>query len=85
MLTSTQPRTPEASSQLGDDIFKRLIEPSLGPNDIGKFVAIAIDSGDYEVDQDDFPAIRRLATRCPGAHIWLVRAGTQSAARTGLR
>jgi hypothetical protein len=41
----------------------------------GKFVAVDIHSGDYEIDADDYQATGRLMARLPAARIWLLRAG----------
>ena len=71
--------SPEQLAQLGDEVFDRQVRPRLGPDDIGKFVALDIESGDYEVDDDDYAAVIRLRTRIPGAEIWLARAGFPTA------
>ncbi|MGL4461138.1 MAG: hypothetical protein ACRDD1_10840 [Planctomycetia bacterium] len=59
----------------GQEAFDRLVKPKLRPEDDGKFVAVDIDSGDYEIDADDYQATGRLMERVPGARIWLLRAG----------
>src|SRR5438105_3277073 len=41
---------------LGGAIFDQRVRPSLRPDDNGKFVAIDVDSGDYEIDADDYAA-----------------------------
>ena len=41
----------------------------------GKFVAIDVETGDYEMDEDDYAAVTRLRSRKPEADIWLMRAG----------
>lgn len=37
----------------------------------GKYVAIDIETGDYEMDTDELAASDRLVARLPGAQIWL--------------
>jgi hypothetical protein len=59
----------------GQETFDRVVKPKLRPEDDGKFVAVDIDSGDYEIDADDYQATHRLLARLPGARIWLLRAG----------
>lgn len=44
----------------------------------GKFAAIDIETGAYEVDADD-----RLRARVPEAQIWMVRIGSRSVHRFG--
>ena len=59
----------------GEDAFDRFVKPNLRPEDDGKFVAVDIQSGSYEIDADDYQATGRLMARLPGARIWLLRAG----------
>ena len=61
----TSKRTPEKLADLGRDLFDRRVRPALRPEDDGKFVAIDVDSGDYELDEDDYTAIMRLRSRQP--------------------
>ena len=70
-------------ARLGTDIFHRQIEPTLRPENDGKFVAIDVDVGDYEIDEDDYTAVMRLRARNPGAEVWLARAGFPTTCRIG--
>ena len=53
------------------------------PEDDGKLVAIDIESGAYEVDEDELTAFDRLRARVPQAQIWLVRVGSRYVHRFG--
>ena len=68
-------RTPEELARLGGQIFDQQVQPALKPTDNGKFVAIDVDVGDYEIDEDDYTAVLRLKSRSPDAEVWLARAG----------
>ena len=62
----TTKRTNDERARLGGDIFDRQVRPALRPEDEGKFVAIDVDTGDYETDEDDYSAIalrKRQQTR----------------------
>jgi hypothetical protein len=59
----------------GQEAFDRFVKPNLRPGDDGKFVAVDILSGSYEIDSDDNQATGRLMARLPGARIWLLRVG----------
>ncbi len=69
----------------GQDLYDRLIKPALKPEDDGKFLAIDAESGDYELDCDDFQATERLLQRRRDAQIWLMRAGRAAAYHIGGR
>lgn len=74
-------RTPEEVARLGAQVYERQVRPALAPDDDGKFVAVDLATGDYELDTDDYAAVIRLRTRRPGADIWLGRVGQPAAYR----
>jgi hypothetical protein len=76
-------RTPEELARLGAEVFDRRVRPMLRPDDDGKFVAIDVGTGDFEIDDDDYAAIVRLRARSPQADIWLGRVGAPAAYRMG--
>jgi hypothetical protein len=79
-VPATEPtRTPEELARLASEVFNRRVRPALRPEDDGKFVAIDIGTGDYEIDQDDYTAVSRLRARRPAAEVWLERAGQPTA------
>ena len=81
-MPATEPRrNPEELARLGAEVFDRQVRPALRPEDDGKFVAIDIGTGDYELDEDDYAAVTRLRARCPSAEIWLGRIGQPAAYR----
>jgi hypothetical protein len=84
MSTIKPSRTLDEVAILGKEIFDRQIQPKLQPKDDGKFVAIDVGSGDYEIDQDDYRAVARLRSRKPDAEVWLMRAGYPAAYRMGI-
>jgi hypothetical protein len=68
-------------SRRGQDAFERIVKPHLRPEDDGKFVAIDIATGSYEIDPDDYQATERLLARTPDARVWLLRAGSETTYR----
>jgi hypothetical protein len=83
-MNDAQPRRSlEEIDRLGTEVFDRRIRPALRPEDDGKFIAIDVDSGDYEIDEDDYTAITRLEARKPAAEVWLMRAGFPATCRMG--
>jgi hypothetical protein len=63
----------------GEDLYARLVKPKLRPEDDGKFVAVDINTGEFEIDEDDCAAMMRLTDRLPAAQIWMERAGSPTA------
>jgi hypothetical protein len=70
-------------AQRGDAIYRDIIRPQLKAEDDGKFAAVDIDSGKYEVDPNEIAACDRLRARLPEAQIWLVRIGSAYVHRFG--
>ena len=81
-MPATEPRrTPEELARLGSEVFERRVRPMLRPEDDGKFIALDVQTGDYEVDEDDYAAVSRLRARNPAAEAWLSRVGQPAAYR----
>jgi|SRR5579871_6916519 len=64
-----------------EDVYERLVRPVLRPEDDGKFVVVAFEADDFEIDADEYAAFRRLRDRRPGARLWLMRTGPEPAYR----
>jgi hypothetical protein len=75
--------SPEELARLGAEVFDRRVRPFLRPEDDGKFVAVDVVSGAYEIDSDDYAAVTRLRARVPAADVWLARAGSPATCRIG--
>ena len=74
--------SPEEFARLGDEIYQRDIRPRIAA-DSRTFVAIDVETGDYEIDGDELTAIDRLMARRPSAAVWLRRVGSRYAHRFG--
>jgi hypothetical protein len=75
----------EEFARRGDEVYATQVRPHLKASDEGKFAAIDIESGAYEVDADELKAVHRLRARLPEAQIWMVRVGYRSVHRIGSR
>jgi hypothetical protein len=83
-MTTRGPRhSKEEFARRGRQIYDRVVRPALRPEDAGKFVAIDIESGEYEMDVDDRAAVNRLWTRLGDPQPWLMRVGEPGAYRLG--
>ncbi len=69
--------------RLGDSIFHQLIEKQTLPSDIGKFAAIDIDQGTFEIDRNSFQATSRLKQKNPLARVWVWKIGSETSCRVG--
>ena len=79
-----QPRySNEEFARRGDAIYKSELRPILEKGNEGKFVAIDIETGAYEVDGDELVASDRLLAQVPNAQIWLRRIGSRYARHLG--
>jgi len=79
-MPDTEPRRSlEEIARRGAEAYDRHVRPALRPEDDNKFVAIDIDTGDYELDADDYAAVTRLRRRRPSAEVRLERVGQPAA------
>ena len=85
-MASTKPRySKEEFARRGDAIYEKDILPKLATKDVGKFLAIDIETGAYEIAADELKAGNKLRARLPEAQIWMVRIGFASARSFGGR
>ncbi len=77
--TETALRNRDEICELGQEILRLRIEPTLTAADLGKFVAIDVGSGEFEIDEEDYTALHRLKDRIPSVNIYLGRAGYDAA------
>jgi hypothetical protein len=85
-MAAAQPRySKEEFARRGDALYLKKIRRQLKAADVGKFVAIDIETGEYEVDADELKACRKLRKRIPDAQIWMVRVGYRYVHRFGGR
>lgn len=80
-MTATRDAELVEEERLAKGVYDRLVRSNLRPEDENKYVAVAFDVDDYEIDSDDYAAIDRLLARHPATRIWLTRAGWQAAYR----
>jgi hypothetical protein len=85
MSLSEKTRNLEEIGRLGTDLIERCIlsYPPRGSAD--KFIAVDVESGEYEVDENEIAAICRLRARIPGAEVYLGGTGDLAMDRLGFR
>jgi hypothetical protein len=85
MGTTKRRYSKDEFARRGDTIYETDIRRQLKAEDEGKFAAIDIENGMYEVDADELEACHRLRARNPDAQIWMVRVGYRAVHRFGGR
>jgi hypothetical protein len=72
-MASTKRRySKEEFARRGDALVESKVRPHLTAADQDKFVAIDIETGEYELDKNEMKATDRLRKRLPEPQIWLV-------------
>ena len=66
---------PKDAAAIGRAIYNEKIRDTLGPEYLGKIVAIDVHSGDYEIADKGIDATMGLLVRQPNAFIWRERVG----------
>lgn len=64
--------------ELGEDILHRVVEPNASPEQDGLFLAINVDTEEYEIAGKLNDAIARQLARDPDCYLWLARIGRPS-------
>jgi hypothetical protein len=86
IVGSTKRRySKEEFARRGDALYENEIRPHLKDDDKGKFLAIDIETGAYELDTDEMEVCDRLRARIPDAQIWMMRVGYRAAHSFGGR
>lgn len=76
-------RSLEEIGCLANDVYHRVIEPQLKPEDHGKFLVMDVDTGRYVLDKSDLAAVERAMVLFPGAQLFTKRVGHRTAYRSG--
>lgn len=74
----------EVESQ-GEAIYEQQIRAIVEVENKGRFLVIDIETGEYEIDEDDLIATKHLLARQPNAILYGLRVGYPSAYRLGGR
>jgi hypothetical protein len=76
--------TKEEIAARGRAIYDQQIRPQVEPDQTGQFLIIDIETGDYEVDEDEFAASRRAHARHPDGAFFGMRVGYRSSGTLGI-
>jgi hypothetical protein len=83
-MDSVTPRySKQEFAKRGDVIYATEILPKIAAKDVGRFLAIDIETGEYEIAADEMKAGDKLRARFPESQIWMVRIGYPAARSFG--
>ena len=74
---------PEEVESRGEEIYEQQIRQKVEAGNKGRFVVIDIETGEYEVDDDDLQATKRALAKRPKAVLYGVRIGYPTAYNLG--
>lgn len=83
MATRQRRYSKEELARRGKELYESQIRQQVEPNNLGKIVAIDIETGAFEVDEDTLVASDRLLERHPDAQTWFIRIGHRGVHRFG--
>lgn len=75
----------EEFARRGQEYYDRCLRARLEPDYDGQFLALEVETGEYEVDCDRMAAMNRAKAKHPGSVFYLVRIGHRTVGRIGLR
>jgi hypothetical protein len=85
-MTVRQPRySKEEFARRGDEIYESQVRSQVEAGNLGKIVAIDIETGVFELADDTMSATRQLDDRVPDAQPWVIRVGYRHVRRFGGR
>ena len=75
----------EELARRGQELYESSIRQQVESDNIGKIVAIDIETGAFEVADHVLPATNKLFTRYPDAQPWVIRIGHRAVYHFGAR
>jgi hypothetical protein len=73
----------EEVAERGEAIYEQEIRANVEDESKGKYLVLDIESCEYEIDQDDLVATKRMMAKCPDAILYGLRIGYPAAYRLG--
>ena len=70
-------------AERGQALYDRAIRERLDASLRGKFLALNVETGEYEIDADERVALKRALAKHPDAALYLLRIGYPTAYRLG--
>ncbi len=77
--------TTESLAQRGQQFYDQQIRAQVEDQHRGEFLVLHVETGDYEIAEDELTAFQRAKAKHPGAQFYFLRIGHTAAYRLGLR
>ena len=71
--------------ELGENLYAQNLRDQLEPQHDGKFLALDVETGEYELDEDKLAAIDRARSKRYDAPLYILRVGYPTAVKLGGR
>jgi len=75
----------EELAQRGQELYETQVRQKVESGNVGRIVAIDIETGNYEVADNVLPATNSLFARNPDAQPWVIRIGHRAVYHFGAR
>jgi hypothetical protein len=75
--------TPEEIGRRGEELYERTLLRKVEPDNVGRYLSLDINTGEYEIGDNRLDTVNRLLTRMPNATIYTVLVGYPAAAAMG--
>ncbi len=70
-------------AERGRKFYEEQLRATVTPGNVGKFLVIDIETGEYEIDREELAALKRAQAKHPEAALYMVRIGSQTAYQMG--
>lgn len=75
--------TSDEIARRGQILYERQIRMQIDEREKGKFLVLDIETGAYEIDQDELAAVKRAKAKHQDAALYILRIGYPAAYRLG--
>jgi len=83
-MSVPEPRySKEEHARLGNEWYEQKLRARVENGNHGRFLAIDVDTGEFEVADDLMTASQRLRSRLPNSQTWFIRIGANAVHRFG--
>jgi hypothetical protein len=74
----------EEVAERAKTIYEQKVRAKVEPQHIGKYIVINVETGEYEIDEDDIAVMERAAAKYPPETLFGMRIGYRTMGRIGV-